>query len=174
MKNLILMLSFLISFTANASEMTEARLFGYYKNSTSCAVAYNLQYKVAAVVNTIDMGINSARTLERIGPLTTAWVTISMRLENELQKRFKWSDKRIAEYRSSVFTNTAETIGLNLWHTNLANDFVEHSFSSTDGCNGLAIQIQNTFKDTLDESIIAPTPKLPEPSQDLNKPKKKM
>ena len=49
MKNLILILSFLLTFAANAEEMTENRLFGYYKNSTSCAVAYNLQFKIAAV-----------------------------------------------------------------------------------------------------------------------------
>lgn len=173
MKNLILILSFLVSFTANASEMTEARLFGYYKNSTSCAVAYNLQYKIAAVTNTIDMGVNSARLIERIGPLTTAWVTISMRLEKAIQTKFNWTDERVAEYRSSVFTNTAETIGLNLWHTNLANDFVEHLFSSTNGCNALAVEIQKVFGDTLDNTIIAPQPKNPE-TRDLDKPKKKM
>lgn len=167
------MLSFLVSFTANASEMNEKRLFGYYKNSTSCAVAYNLQYKIAAVTNTIDMGVNSARLIERIGPLTKAWVTISMRLEKEIQTRFNWTDKRVAEYRSSVFTNTAKTIGLNLWHTNIANDFVEHLFSSTDGCNALAVEIQKVFGDTLDKTIIAPGPKNPE-LQDLDKPKKKM
>ena len=174
MKNLILMLSFLISFTANASEMTEARLFGYYKNSTSCAIAYNLQYKIAAVTNTIDMGVNSVRTLERIGPLTTAWVTISMRLENELQTKFKWSNKRVGDYRSNLFTTTAQALGMNLWHMNIASEFVEHLFSSTDGCNDLAVEIQKVFKDTLDKSIIAPKPKIPDASQDSNKPKKRM
>jgi len=174
MKNLILILSFLLTFAANAEEMTENRLFGYYKNSTSCAVAYNLQFKIAAVSNTIDMGLNSARLLERIGPMTSAWVTISMRLENELQKKYNWSDKRVSDYRSSIFTNTAETIGLNLWHTNIAKDFVEHLFGSTVKCNALAIEIREVFKDTLDDSI-QHTPKPIEPKTQVpSKPKKKM
>jgi hypothetical protein len=120
------------------------------------------------------MGVNSVRTLERIGPLTTAWVTISMRLENELQTKFKWSNKRVGDYRSNLFTTTAQALGMNLWHMNIASEFVEHLFSSTDGCNDLAVEIQKVFKNTLDESIIAPAPKNPDASQDSNKPKKRM
>lgn len=161
-----------LSFKVNAEEMTEERLFNYYKNTTSCAVSYNFQFKIAAIANTIDSGINSQRLLDRIGPLTTAWVSLAMQLENELMVKHKWTTEQIANYRSKVFTETARLVGLNMWHTNLANEYVEDIFKSTDGCNDLAIDIRETFKGTLDESIgIKPNKSR---SEKENKPAKKM
>jgi len=173
MKKLIILLLFLGCFSAKAEEITKEQLFVYYKNTTSCAVAYNFQYKIAAVTFTIDQGVNSQRLLESIGPLTTAWVTIAMRLENELSLKHGFTDKEIGDYRSNVFMSTATSVGENLWLMNKANQFTEHLFASTDGCNELAVQIRNVFKGVLDETIVAP--KLEQgPDSSLNKPKQKM
>ena len=148
MKKLIILLLFLGCFSAKAEEITKEQLFVYYKNTTSCAVAYNFQYKIAAVAFTIDQGVNSQRLLES-------------------------TDKEIGDYRSNVFMSTATSVGENLWLMNKANQFTEHLFASTAGCNELAVQIRNVFKGVLDETIVAP--KLEQgPDSSLNKPKQKM
>ena len=175
MKKLILLLTFLLySFNVNAEEMSEERLFIYYKNTTSCAVSYNFQFKIAAIAHSVDAGINSQRMMDRIGPLTTAWVSLAMQLENELMIKHGWTTDQIADYRSSVFTNAANVVGLNMWHTNLANEYVENVFKSTDGCNGLAKDIRSTFKGTLDESIGIKPKNRNSHSEEESMPKKKM
>ena len=113
--------------------------------------------------------------MDRIGPLTTAWVSISMQLENELTTKYGWTLEQVSTYRSSVFNQQANIVGLNLWHTNLANQFVENVFNVTNGCNDLAIDIQETFKDTLDKSIgVFPKENQDQTDQQADKPKRKM
>jgi hypothetical protein len=158
----------LAPFNAKAVDEKEEKLFGYYNKAASCAVAYNYQQRYAKIANLIDNGTNSANLLVNLQPSVSAWITISITLEQMLIKHYSWTKDSITAYRRDQFDRINFISGRDFFHKP-PEEYLGILFNVTSECPKLAVEIQE-FVMGFGTNIT------PDPAPDTtdDKPKRKM